>query len=314
MNRPSPYIIETSDLNFGFEKGNPILQGLNLKVEKGAIYGFLGPNGAGKTTTIRLLLGLLSATSNIDGTTGAIRLFGTSFSENRTAILSKTGSLIEQPSLYEHLSGLENLEITRIIRKGDPKRITELLNLVKLSDAAGKKVKNYSLGMKQRLGLALAMFSDPELLILDEPVNGLDPAGIIETRQLLLDINRSSGVTVFLSSHLLSEIEKMVTHIGVINKGRLIFQGTIDELKHINESQNVISIQTDNNAKATFLLRQTYTVAQKMHDTLEIPFESKEQVASICRSLVSENVGLYQVNVSSKDLEQTFIEIIEKNN
>jgi len=308
MIHQSNFIIETSNLNFGFNKDEPVVQDLNLKVEKGAIYGFLGPNGAGKTTTIRLLLGLLPSSA------GVIRLFGTPFSGNRMDILSKTGSLIEQPSLYEHLSGRENLEITRIIRKGSTPRIEELLDLVKLSNAADKKVQAYSLGMKQRLGLALALLSDPQLLILDEPVNGLDPAGIVETRQLLLDINRLSGVSIFLSSHLLTEIEKLVTHIGVVNKGRLIFQGTIDELKEINKNQNVIRIQTDNNSKAIFLLRHKYNVMQKQQNTLEIPFESKEQVASICNWLVTENINLYQVAISSKDLEQTFIEIIEKNN
>lgn len=308
MNRQSDLIIETSNLNFGFHKGKQILQDLNIKVEKGAIYGFLGPNGAGKTTTIRLLLGLLRSSPN------AVRLFGTRLSGNRLEILAKTGSLIEQPSLYEHLSGRENLEITRIIRKVPAKRIAEVLDLVKLADSANKKVKHYSLGMKQRLGLALALLSGPELLVLDEPVNGLDPAGIIETRQLLLDINRSSGVSIFLSSHLLTEIEKLVTHIGVINKGRLVFQGTIDHLKEINKNQNTIVIQTDNNAKATYLLKDKYIIEQKSQNTLEIPFESKEQVASICKRLVTEDISLYQVNVSSKDLEQTFIEIIEKYN
>lgn len=308
MKHRSNFIIETSNLSFGFNKNEPTVQDLNIKIEKGAIYGFLGPNGAGKTTTIRLLLGLLPSAA------GVIRLFGTPLSGNRIDILSKTGSLIEQPSLYEHLSGRENLEITRIIRKSTTKRVTELLEWVKLSNAADKKVKAYSLGMKQRLGLALALLSDPELLILDEPVNGLDPAGIIETRELLLDINRASGVTIFLSSHLLTEIEKLVTHIGVINKGRLIFQGTIDQLKEINKSQNAIRIQTDDNIKTTFLLRQKYNVTQRQQNILEIPFENREQVASICKWLMAENINLYQVAISSKDLEQTFIEIIEKYN
>lgn len=307
MKHQSDFIIETSNLSFGFTH-EPTVQDLNIQVEKGAIYGFLGPNGAGKTTTIRLLLGLLPSAA------GVIRLFGTPLSGNRIDILSKTGSLIEQPSLYEHLSGRENLEITRIIRKSTRKRVTELLEWVKLSNAADKKVKAYSLGMKQRLGLALALLSDPELLILDEPVNGLDPAGIIETRELLLDINSALGVTIFLSSHLLTEIEKLVTHIGVINKGRLIFQGTIDQLKEINKNKNVIRIKTDDNEKTIFLLRHKYNVTQRQLNTLEIPFENREQVASICKWLMTENINLYQVAVSSKDLEQTFIEIIEKYN
>jgi ABC-type multidrug transport system ATPase subunit len=131
---------------------------------------------------------------------------------------------------------------------------------------------------------------------------------------LLLDINRSAGVTIFLSSHLLTEIEKLVTHIGVINKGRLIFQGPIDQLKEINKNQNVIRLQTDNNSKVAFLLKDQYSVMQKQQNTLEVPFEDRGQVASICKRLVAENINLYEVAISSKDLEQTFIEIIEKNN
>jgi ABC-2 type transport system ATP-binding protein len=308
MKSASNFIIETSNLQFGFDKGAAILKDVNIKVEKGAIYGFLGPNGAGKTTTIRLLLGLLPYTH------GSIRLFGTSLSENRLNILSRTGTLIEQPSLYEHLTGLQNLEIGRIMRKADPRRMSEVLDMVKLSSAANKRVKAYSFGMKQRLGLAIALLSRPELLILDEPVNGLDPAGIIETRQLLLDMNQAAGVTIFLSSHLLSEIEKLVTHIGVINKGELIFQGAIEDLNKMNRNQNVIRIKTDNNAKATQLLQKMYTVAQKPHNTLEVPFENNEQISHICQWLMTENIKLYQVDVSSKDLEQTFIEIIESSN
>lgn len=308
MKSASNFIIETSNLQFGFDKGAATLKDVNVKVEKGSIYGFLGPNGAGKTTTIRLLLGLLPRTH------GSIRLFGASLSENRLNILSRTGTLIEQPSLYEHLTGLQNLEIARIMRKADPKRMSEVLDMVKLSSAANKRVKAYSLGMKQRLGLAIALLSRPELLILDEPVNGLDPAGIIETRQLLLDMNQAAGVTIFLSSHLLSEIEKLVTHIGVINKGELIFQGAIDDLNKMNRNQNVVSIKTDNNAKATQLLQKMYTVVQKPHNTLEVPFENNEQTSHICQWLMMENIKLYQVEVSSKDLEQTFIEIIERSN
>lgn len=308
MEHPSNLLIETTHLSFGFNKKEPLIKDLHLQVEKGAIYGFLGPNGAGKTTTIRLLLGLLPAPAS------AVTLFGTSLSQNRMSVLSRIGSLIEQPSLYEHLSGRDNLEITRIVRNVDKQRIPEVLQLVRLTDAAHRKVKNYSLGMKQRLGVALALLSNPELLILDEPVNGLDPAGIIETRELLLRLNKELGMTIFLSSHLLSEIEKLVTHIGILHKGALIFQGSIAELKQINRNANMIQIKTANNAKAIFLLNQKYQVTQREGQLLEIPFENNEQVASIAQLLIAAEIQLYQLTISSKDLENTFINFIEKNN
>jgi ABC-2 type transport system ATP-binding protein len=308
MERPSNLLIETTHLSFGFNKKEPLINDLHLQVEKGAIYGFLGPNGAGKTTTIRLLLGLLPAPAS------AVTLFGTSLSQNRMSVLSRIGSLIEQPSLYEHISGRDNLEITRIVRNVDKQRIPEVLQLVRLTDAAHRKVKNYSLGMKQRLGVALALLSNPELLILDEPVNGLDPAGIIETRELLLRLNKELGMTIFLSSHLLSEIEKLVTHIGILHKGRLIFQGSIAALKQINSNAAMIQIKTANNAKAIFLLNQKYHVTQREGQLLEIPFQNNEQVASIAQLLITAEIQLYQLSVSSKDLENTFINFIEKNN
>ncbi|MEJ7780010.1 MAG: ATP-binding cassette domain-containing protein [Daejeonella sp.] len=211
MNLSSNLIIETNKLSFKF-KDEFILNNLNLKIEKGSIYGFLGPNGAGKTTTIRLLLGLLPSKNN------TIKLFTEDLSSmNSTKVFSKIGSLIEHPSLYEHLSAWDNLEITRRLRNIDKQRMNEVLEMVNLTNASKKLVKNYSLGMKQRLGLALALISKPELLILDEPINGLDPAGIIEIRELLLSLNKEQGITIFLSSHLLPEIEKLVTHLGILN-------------------------------------------------------------------------------------------------
>ncbi|MGO4293685.1 ABC transporter ATP-binding protein [Chitinophaga sp. RAB17] len=308
MERVSDFLIETSNLSFGFTPKEQLLKNVSIQVEKGAIYGFLGPNGAGKTTTIRLLLGLLPAPA------GTIRLFGNPLSENRMQVLSRTGSMIEQPSLYEHLSGWDNLEITRIIRKTDEKIIREVLTLVRLTDAAHRKVKTYSMGMKQRLGVALALLSTPDLLILDEPVNGLDPAGIIETRELLLSLNKALGITIFLSSHLLSEIEKLVTHVGIINKGSLIFQGSLEALKEINKTANVIQLKTDNNSKAILVLDKQYRITQKEPHTLEIPFENNEQVSAIARLLVAANVNIYRLYVTCKDLENTFINFIEKNN
>ncbi len=297
-------IIETKDLNFSFNGKQTILKNLNLKVERGSIYGFLGPNGAGKTTTIRLLLGLLYYSKN------TIYLFGEEVSKHRKEIFSKIGSLIEQPSLYEHLSGFDNLEITRRIRNIKKERIAEVLRLVRLTDAAHKKVKAYSLGMKQRLGLAIALLSKPELLILDEPVNGLDPNGMVEIRELLKNINNELGATIFLSSHLLTEIEKIVTHIGIINMGELLYQGDIQELHNLQNNQSVLHIETSNNAAAVELLRNKYK-AHSIKEALEITYQSKEQVAQIVRELIGNNIDIYEVTIENKDLEQLFLQMTE---
>ncbi len=304
MDNTNELIIETRNLEFGFNTKHRVLKNLNLKVERGSIYGFLGPNGAGKTTTIRLLLGLLNDTGN------SIQLFDKKLSENRLEIFSKIGSLIEQPSLYEHLSGYDNLEITRQIRNVSKQRAAEVLGIVKLSGAAHKKVKAYSLGMKQRLGLAIALLAEPELLILDEPVNGLDPNGMVEIRELLRNVNKEFGTTIFLSSHLLSEIEKIVTHIGIINMGQLLFQGTIHELSNLQANQSAVLIETNDNRSAFKLLQNKYNVYENSID-LKISYQSKEQLAQIIRDLTTSNIDIYKVNIESKDLEQLFLQMTE---
>ncbi len=297
-------IVETKDLSFSFNGKHSILKDLNLKIEKGSIYGFLGPNGAGKTTTIRLLLGLLNYPKN------SIHLFGKELSKNRIEIFSKIGSLIEQPSLYEHISGYDNLEITRQIRNINKKRVDEVLRLVKLSGAAHKKVKAYSLGMKQRLGLAIALLAEPELLILDEPVNGLDPNGMVEIRELLKNINTELGTTIFLSSHLLVEIEKIVTHIGIINMGKLLFQGTVHELHNLQINQSDLHIETSDNNAAFELLRNRYG-GYTSDAALKIVYQSKEQVAQIVRDLIKNNIDVYEVAIENKDLEHLFLKMTE---
>jgi ABC-type multidrug transport system ATPase subunit len=297
-------IIETQNLDFSFNTKHRLLKNLNLKVEKGSIYGFLGPNGAGKTTTIRLLLGLLNEPKN------SIRLFGKKLSENRLEIFSKIGSLIEQPSLYEHLSGYDNIEITRQIRKVNKQRVAEVLEIVKLSGAAHKKVKAYSLGMKQRIGLAVALLSEPELLILDEPVNGLDPNGMVEMRELLRSINKELGTTIFLSSHLLPEIEKIVTHIGIINMGELLFQGTIHQLRNLQINQSELHLETSDNSAAFQSLKNKWNIyVDQTH--LKVAYKSKEQSAQIIRDLIEMNIDVYQMIIKSKDLEELFLQMTE---
>ena len=207
-------IITTSALDFSFSSGRKVLNDINLAVPKGSIYGFLGPNGAGKTTTLRLILGLIKSSGD------KVKIFGQDLNKERIFILHRIGSLIEQPSLYLHLTARENLEVFRLSYGSDEKRIKEVLEIVGLSDTADKKARAFSLGMKQRLAIAIALLHDPELLILDEPSNGLDPNGIIEMRKLIIKLNQEFGKTILISSHLLTEMEKMATHLGIIHQGR----------------------------------------------------------------------------------------------
>jgi ABC-type multidrug transport system ATPase subunit len=304
MQQKKQFVIETNNLSFGFSKKNSTLKNINLKVERGSIYGFLGPNGAGKTTTIRLLLGLLPDPNN------SVFLFNQNFLQNRVQCLSKTGALIEQPSLYEHLSGFDNLEITRQLRKIPKERINDVLQTVRLSEAAFKKVKAYSLGMKQRLGIALALLPEPELLILDEPVNGLDPSGIMEMRELLQTINKKYNTTIFLSSHLISEVEKIVTHIGIINMGEMLFQGTINDLYNLKKNELKVRIKTDNPELAVTLLKASYSIVDH-EDTLDIIIQSTKEVNDIIHLLINNNVKVYEAVTDSKNLEQIFLSMTQ---
>lgn len=294
------YVIETRNLEFGFSKKNRLLKDINLKVETGSIYGFLGPNGAGKTTTIRLLLGLLK-----DGS-GSIHLFGKTLSKNRIEILSRTGALIEMPSLYEHLSGFDNLEITRRLKKAGKEKVDEVMEIVRLTEAADKKVKAYSLGMKQRLGIALALLGQPDLLILDEPVNGLDPNGMMEMRELLKTINRKYNITIFLSSHLISEIEKIVTHVGIINMGKLLFQGSVGELRNLGKKEMHLHIHVGNTVAAIGFLSKAYIAVEKGNE-IDILIKSEEQAGEIVKQLVENGITVYEAVIESVSLEQIFL-------
>jgi ABC-type multidrug transport system ATPase subunit len=299
----SNHIIETQRLDFLFRSGQPILHQLSLQVPTGSIYGFLGPNGAGKTTTLRLILGLLKKQE------GMITLFGKELTAHRLEILRRLGSLIEQPSLYLHLTGRENLEIFRLTYQCPKKRIDEVLEIVRLKEAAGKKVKTYSLGMKQRLSIAMALLHDPELLILDEPTNGLDPSGIIETRELLKTLNREHGKTVLVSSHMLAEVEKMATHVGIINKGKLLFQGSLPELQQLKSKQTAIEIEVSDVAKAQRVLNGHFPVKEVNGAKLLVHFEGKERAALLNRTLVQQEVEVYQLAHTQNDLENLFIQI-----
>ncbi len=290
MQNSTETIIKTDHLCFGFTKQNQILNDISLHVKRGAIYGFLGQNGAGKTTTIRLLLGLLKSPEN------GIQLFGEDINKAPIDIFKKVGAFIESPSLYEHLTGYDNLEITTILREVPKKRIAEVLDIVNLTKSSNIKVKKYSLGMKQRLALALALLSKPELLILDEPTNGLDPNGINETRELLIQLNRDYGATIFISSHLLSEIEKMVTHLGIIHKGNLIFQGKIEDLLQKHKTESSLIIQTNNNAKAAAILQELYSVSLRAKGILKVTIENAGEADAINKALIKNEINVLQLH------------------
>ena len=211
-------IIEIKNLNFGFDHNKLILKNVNLQVPKGSIYGFLGANGAGKSTTMRLIMGLFNDEAN------SVKVFQENVSTIYPRALQNIGSLIDYPAFYDHLSGYDNLKIVCIIKQLNASKIDEVLDTVGLTEAKNIKMKKYSLGMKQRLAIALALISDPELLVLDEPVNGLDPNGMMEVRELLIKLNKEKGVTIFISSHLLQEIDKMVTHLGIISNVEIKFE------------------------------------------------------------------------------------------
>src|SRR5687768_199639 len=237
---------------------------LDLHVPQGAVYGFLGPNGSGKTTTIRMLLGLIRPNA------GSVRLFDQSLHEKRINLLRRVGALVETPSLYPHLTGRENLEVTRRLIGGVPRsRIDAVLHTVRLEAAANRLAKGYSLGMKQRLGLALALLSEPALLILDEPTNGLDPAGIGEMRDLIREMPEKHGITVFLSSHLLSEVEQIASHIGIVHRGKLVFEETLASLQA--QREEYLALGVDQLEEAQRILGEAgWTIQPSSNGTLRI--------------------------------------------
>ncbi len=296
-------VIRTEGLTFNFGD-QTVVKSLSLQVPEGAIYGFLGPNGAGKTTTIKLLMNLLKTQH------GSIHIFEKELQSNRINILSQIGSLIEQPAIYLHLTGKENLLNRALLLEIPAKRVDEMLDLVHLKDAANKKAGQYSLGMKQRLGIGLALLSDPKLLILDEPTNGLDPNGIIEVRELLIKLVTKYQKTVFVSSHLLAEIERMATHVGIINHGELLFQGSIEELQAL--SQPLVQIEAENTVDAAnFLKKNKVDVADVNEHQLFVPYTDKKQMGEINALLNQNGFTVYSIGKQQKDLEKLFLAITQ---
>lgn len=277
---------------------------IDLFVKKGDIYGFLGPNGAGKSTTLKMLLGLVKPTS------GTFRIFDQEFESNRSNILKEVGSLIESPSYYGHLSGIENMRVMQRLREVPDKNVAEALRIVRLENQKDKKVSHYSLGMKQRLGIAMALLAFPKLLILDEPTNGLDPAGISEIRELIQTLPRRYGITVLISSHLLSEIEQIATSVGIINNGKMLFQGEMDELKM--KSKSTIAIKTDNNRLAKDILVRRGIVNTQEGDFLMLRDIIDRQVVQINKELTNHDIGVLRIEEHKKSLENIFLSLTGK--
>ena len=294
-------IIETRDLckRYG---GVMRVAHLDLDVPEGSVYGFLGPNGAGKSTTLKMILGLVRPTA------GSIRVLGKSMdSKNRLAVLRQVGSLIESPSYYGHLTGEENLRIVQTLRGVPEKNIREVLQIVRLDGQRGKRVAHYSLGMKQRLGLAAALLGYPKLLILDEPTNGLDPAGIQEMRELICSLPARFGMTVLVSSHLLSEIDQMADHVGIIREGELVFQDTLETLHR--HSRHNLALRTGDNEGALKLLHQSRVPCAQEEDYILLPRLDDPDAAKLIRYLIVHGVDVLRLEERQKSLEDIFLEL-----
>lgn len=300
-------IIETEALSFQYGKHNNVLDDISLHIPQGSIYGFLGPNGAGKSTTMRLLTGIIPEQGN------AIRLFGEPLQKQLPEVFAKVGSLVEQPALYLHLSGINNLRYIAKLRHIPERKILPALELVGLARDGKRKVKQYSLGMKQRLAIAMALLSEPELLLLDEPVNGLDPSGIQEMRQLLIRLNREKGVSIFVSSHLLSEIEKMCTHIGIIHQGKLRFEGRMDELSTRFGTTTLVVAIRDAAQWATKLLVDYPGVTVENTNQLQVSLPDKEAIPSFARHLIAQGADIYEIRIAG-GLEEWFMSLTDKMN
>lgn len=299
----SEVIIETSNLTRRYGT-NVSVNNLNLKVQKGSIFGFLGPNGAGKTTTIRMLLGLIRPTS------GKISIFNQEFLKNRRSILRKTGALVESPSYYGHLSAYENLDILARLLQVPSKRIDQVLEIVRLTSTSKQAVKGYSLGMKQRLGIAAALLGNPELLILDEPTNGLDPSGIHEIRALIKDMPKQHGITVVVSSHILSEMDQMATHVGIIDHGTLLFQNSIGKLREQSAPQ--LLVQVDRPFEAKQLLQAKGFQVGMDGEILQIPNVEYSSTKDINMYLLRAGISVYRISEQNRSLEDIFLGIVGK--
>ncbi|NFE80684.1 ABC transporter ATP-binding protein [Clostridium sporogenes] len=281
-----------------------VVDNINMNIKKGEIYGFLGRNGAGKTTTLRMIMGLISPTK------GEYELFGKKMGDRE--VFGRIGAIIETPGFYPNLTARENLDIHRRLM-GIPNKeyIDEALEIVGLTnyDIEKKKVKKYSLGMKQRLGVARALLHKPELLILDEPTNGLDPVGIKEMRETLLDLNKKKEITILVSSHILGEIQQLATKIGIIHKGKLLEE--IDYKSFEKKNRHYINLRVNNDKKAVTILEKSMNI--KDYEVTEPNkiriYEMLDKSNDVAKKMISEGIDVYEVNVMNDTLEDYFVRL-----
>ena len=294
--------VETHGLTKSYGKIEA-LRGVDLRVRRGEIYGFLGRNGAGKTTTIRILLGLIRADS------GFSRIFGSSLEEERRAILGQIGYFVESASAYPNLTVRENLDIQRRLTSAPRDSVGQAIELLRLEEAADRRAGTLSLGNKQRLSIARALLHRPRLLILDEPVNGLDPAGIIEIRDLLRRLSDEDGITIFMSSHNLSEVDKLADRIGIVHRGRVIEELDAEELR--SKAIRALEIDVDDRDKAEAILRERLRwnrIERRGTETIRIEDEGMD-AAEAARGLVGAGLALRRLLVIGEGLEEYFMRV-----
>jgi ABC-2 type transport system ATP-binding protein len=293
------YAVTTENLTKRYDK-RTVVENLDLRIPEGTVYGFLGPNGAGKSTTMKMLLSLIQPSS------GEVRIMDRPMTRStRRQLLGSIGSLIESPPGYAHLTGAENMRLVQRLLGLDQHQVDHAVRAVRLQDQMGKKVREYSLGMKQRLGIAMALARQPRLLILDEPTNGLDPAGIEEMRTLLRRL-AGDGVTVMVSSHLLGEIDRTATVLGILSQGRMIFQGSRSELMAASTPDVIISCTDPGFATsrlASFAARLT------TDGEVAVPSLDDEQTTGIVATLCGEGLGVYGVRRDEQTLEDVFMRL-----
>ncbi|SHH12332.1 ABC transporter ATP-binding protein [Clostridium grantii] len=297
------FVLEVKNVNKHLGK-REIIKDLSFSVKKGEIFGFLGPNGAGKTTTIRMLVGLIAPNS------GSICIMGHNIKTERELALSKVGAVVENPELYTYLSGKENLMQVARIRKISKEKVDEVIELVQLTDRINDKVKKYSLGMKQRLGLALSLLSEPALLILDEPTNGLDPSGILDFREIVQKAAKETGTAVFVSSHILSEVQQLCDTVAFINKG--VIQ-SVESIKNNNEVKSASVTLITREIEETMELLKTLSVVEDFSSKDNIfSLKIKEKsVSELIFELAKNHIHIEEIFKNHKELEERYMQLVE---
>jgi ABC-type multidrug transport system ATPase subunit len=298
-------ILRTSNLGKRY-KNRWAVEDVNLEIHRGDVFGFLGPNGAGKSTTIRMIFSLIRPT------TGSVELFGHQLETEREKALAKVSGIVEKPDFYLYLSALRNMEIAGALTLGktpEKKKMIDSLALVGLQDRANDRVKTYSHGMKQRLGIAQALLCDPELIVLDEPTNGLDPQGMKEVRELIARLSHEHGITVFLSSHLLNEVEQVATRMAIINKGKLVVQGSVEELLRSRAKKIVFNVEPKK--KALAVLKKIKRVENPMPDSAGITANvDTKDIPEVVAKLVAAKCKVFSVK-PQRSLEEYFLSVTE---